>query len=176
MSRFIDQEAVDDSHGGNGDVLYSGDIESSSDGVEDSDEEINSLYRSISATKRKRNCQFLDSDSENEVHSRCSKKKKGTKMPRRQKSSSNSSERHESGIESNAGATTLLMDEVKRSNKILLSLVSRVKKTEKRLKDVEEQLKKTPDNSSSGSTPRRIRQKDVPEEVRVSLWKLGTRD
>ena len=68
-----------------------------------------------------------------------------------------------------------LLKEVKRNNKILLSLVGRMKKTEKRLKDVEEQLKKTSDsasNSSCGSTPRRLRQKVVPEEVRVSLRNL----
>lgn len=164
MSHFIDREAVDDGHGGDSDrdVLYTSDEESNSDIVDESDEDINSLYRSV---KRKRSSQALNSDSENEVQSRPSKKKK---VSQRQKSNSNSSQRCESGIESNAGATNLLMDEVKRSNKILLSLVSRVKKTEKRLKDVEEQLKKTPDNSSPGSTPRRVRQKDVPEEVRVS--------
>ena len=44
------------------------------------------------------------------------------------------------------------------------------KKTEKRLKEVEDQLKKSsdsPSSSSPGSTPKRSRQKDVPEEVRV---------
>ena len=62
-----------------------------------------------------------------------------------------------------------LLNEVKRNNNIFLSLVGRMKKTEKRLKDVEEQLKKTSDsasnNSSCGSTPIRLRQKVVPVEV-----------
>lgn len=57
-----------------------------------------------------------------------------------------------------------LVKEVRRSNELLLSLVERVKKTEKRLKVVETQLKNP---ASSSATPSRTK-RDVPDEVRVS--------
>ena len=60
-----------------------------------------------------------------------------------------------------------IMSEVKKSNELLLSLVSRLKKTEARLRVVESSLKNSSSSSStSGSSS--SRRKGVPAEVRVS--------
>lgn len=66
---------------------------------------------------------------------------------------------------------SVLMDELKKNNKLLRTLVHRVKKTEKGLKDVQMQLKNNSSSESTpGSTPKRPRNKDVPDEVRVSRF------
>ncbi len=183
MSYFIDREAavVDDSR--KDDSLLSGEDDdlASSSSSEGSDQDI-SLVRSIPLPQRKRSSHVLGS-SEDEDHSKHSKKKKRAipTRPRRPLSqkfdASVNPGRRDSvtpAITNKENGAEQLVDEVKRSNKILRCLVDRVKKTEKRLKEVEDQLKKTSDNltssnSSCGSTPKISRKKDVPEEVRVSF-------
>ena len=56
---------------------------------------------------------------------------------------------------------------------VLASLVKRVKRHDERLKEVESQMKKAAcsgcsSSSAPGSTPKRSRKRDVPDEVRVS--------
>jgi hypothetical protein len=66
------------------------------------------------------------------------------------------------------GGTSAVMDELKKNSKLLESLVHRVKKTEKGLKSVQIQLKNNNSSDSTpGSTPKRPRNRDVPDEVRV---------
>lgn len=62
-----------------------------------------------------------------------------------------------------------VMCELKEMNKILLSLSERMKKTEKRMKTMEEKITSTGPSSSSCVTPKSSRKKDVPQEVRVSF-------
>lgn len=62
-----------------------------------------------------------------------------------------------------------VMCELKEMNKILLSLSERMKKTEKRMKTMEEKITSTSPSSSSCVTPKSSRKKDVPQEVRVSF-------
>lgn len=66
-----------------------------------------------------------------------------------------------------------VMSELKEMNKILLGLSDRLKKTEKRMKTMEEKITSPGPSSSSSSgiclTPKSSRKKDVPQEVRVSF-------
>ena len=61
-----------------------------------------------------------------------------------------------------------LVKEMKRNNELLLDILDRVKKTEGRLRVVENQLKDHVPSSSS-STPAKQRFREVPDEVRVSI-------
>ena len=65
-----------------------------------------------------------------------------------------------------------LHHELQKTNELLVQLVGRMKKTEKRVKTIEDTLLSPSGNSSScGSTPQRYqsRRKSVPPEVRVSI-------
>lgn len=149
------------------DIIYSDD--------EDGDINLSSFCRGM----RKRSYQTLeDSESDEEIIQSTSKERSTTSKgrstaanPRRiferpgnpcqLQLQSNKENVDDSGHQA-------LMSEVQKSNKLLLCLVNRVKKTEKRLKEVEDHLKNSPNSSSSsGSTPTR-RKRDVPGEVRVS--------
>lgn len=67
-----------------------------------------------------------------------------------------------------------VLKELQKSNNILLSLLERADKTEKRLRIVEEEISKASTSiSSSDTTPRRCRKSarakaDVPQALRVS--------
>lgn len=63
------------------------------------------------------------------------------------------------------------MEEVKKGNKILSSLVRSVKRHDERLKALETELKKnsSPSSGTPGSTPKRSRRSEVPDEVRVRM-------
>ena len=73
--------------------------------------------------------------------------------------------------EIHAESHTLL--ELQKTNELLVQLVGRVKKTERRVRGLEDIIISTsgPSSSSSGSTPKRSqpRRKVVPPEVRVSI-------
>lgn len=71
--------------------------------------------------------------------------------------------------EKNGDQIALLMEEVRTGNKMLVQLTNRVKKTEKRLKQVENQLRSSESCSSAGSTPKHSRKREVPDEVRVCI-------
>ena len=64
-----------------------------------------------------------------------------------------------------------VLEAVEKNNELLLSLVGRVKRTEKRLKTIERQVDSTSPSSEIDSTPgkRSTRKKDVPIEVRVRI-------
>lgn len=64
-----------------------------------------------------------------------------------------------------------LLKEMKQSNKLLSTLVSRADSTEDRLKLVEEKLEEF---SSTPSKSKRARKRIVPDEVRVSGFTLYT--
>ena len=67
------------------------------------------------------------------------------------------------------------LHELQKTNELLVQLVGRMKKTEKRVKSIEDRLLSPSGNSSScGSTPQRhqSRHKSVPSEVRVSIFVL----
>ena len=77
-------------------------------------------------------------------------------------------------LDHNGNPMSLLMKEVKAGNKMLMELTNRVKKNEKRLKVVENEPRKSSEScSSSGSTPKQSRKRDVPDEVRVCVLRLG---
>lgn len=65
-------------------------------------------------------------------------------------------------------ASELLLEEIKKTNKILSNLTNRIKRTEKRVKTIEDQVSNCSSSSTDvPSTP--VRKKvDVPGEVRVS--------
>lgn len=55
-----------------------------------------------------------------------------------------------------------LLEELKKTNSMMLGLVKKVKSTEQRMKVIEEKMK-------CDTTPKRLRRKAVPDAVRVSL-------
>lgn len=55
-----------------------------------------------------------------------------------------------------------MASQLQETNKLLLNLTERLKKTEKRMKTMEKKM------ATPGSTPKSSRTKDVPQEVRVS--------
>ena len=59
-----------------------------------------------------------------------------------------------------------LLEELKKTNAIMMDLAKKVKATERRVRDMEVEIKSQ--SSSSSSTPKRSRKRDVPDEVRVS--------
>ena len=65
-----------------------------------------------------------------------------------------------------------VMDEIKKGNKLLHSLVKSVREHEKRLQAVEAEVKNAA-SSTPGATPRRSRTREVPDEVRVSKINEG---
>ncbi len=60
-----------------------------------------------------------------------------------------------------------LLAEMKKTNAMMLSLVEKVKKTDRRVRAMEEQLKIQNSKSPDSSTPKRPLKRDVPDEVRV---------
>lgn len=175
MSAFLDREALDTSPGCEGD-----EEEEMSD-----DPDLNSYSKKFRG--RKSNCRgnpLVESESEEE--DRCQGSARRSLLPQMKRNSSsqqsnstpsinegsssqqsNSTPSIDQSNKENAPNVQQLMSEVKRSNELLVGLVSRVKRNEKRLKDVENHLKNSDaSGSSSGSTPKR-RKRDVPDEVRV---------
>ena len=61
-----------------------------------------------------------------------------------------------------------MLQEMKKTNKILSNLTNRVKGTEKRLTDIENQLSQPSASSTDTATPKRNKKADVPDGVRVS--------
>ena len=108
---------------------------------------------------------IIQTDSEDGEESACIEKRKKTvkKNPVSQSYSSGLKE----GKQQSQEKTYLILNELKKNNAILSSLLCRMRKTEARLKVVEGDLKKTiEEGNSSSSTPSRKR--NVPDEVRVS--------
>ena len=108
---------------------------------------------------------IIQTDSEDGEESACIEKRKKTvkKNPVSQSYSSGLKE----GKQQSQEKTYLILNELKKNNAILSSLLCRMRKTETRLKVVEGDLKKTiEEGNSSSSTPSRKR--NVPDEVRVS--------
>lgn len=154
MSIFLDMEAVDnfavdDSPG----TSYR--REQEDDFLDHSDEDPEQPL-----CRRKRIFQFSDSDeSEDEPSAHKKKKRHSSKQDR------DSSKRHSSHVSSAS-----LFEEVKKSNKLLQSLLKCVKKHETRIQAIEAEVKKTPSSGSTpGSTPSRTRKREVPDEVRVRV-------
>ena len=70
-------------------------------------------------------------------------------------------------------SSSKILEELQKTNDVIKELVSKVKKTDKRVRAMEEQLKAgASSSSSSSSTPKRNRSRDVPDEVRVSRFCL----
>ena len=66
-----------------------------------------------------------------------------------------------------ADGNDVVLNEIKKTNQILLGLSVRMRKTEKSVKTMEEKLNS---GAASSGTPKSSRKKDVPQEVRVSLY------
>lgn len=153
MSCFLDREALDGTSGGSV-----------------TDEESSLEYSDLD---------FSDDESPSPpAPSKSKKKKKKKKRKARLLSESESeSEKEDDAVthkkkKGESTCDTSVMVEVRKTNKLLVGLVRRVKKQDKRLKQVESQLKKTCDSYTPGSTPKRSRKKEVPDEVRVSVHGL----
>ena len=69
----------------------------------------------------------------------------------------------------NVADGNIILSEVRKTHQILLDLTTRLKKTEKRVKTIEEKMNSRADSSIS-VTPKSSRNKDIPQEVRVSLF------
>ena len=84
-----------------------------------------------------------------------------------QRQQSNNSDNSNSAVTNES-----VMDEIKKGNKLLHSLVKSVREHEKRLQAVEAEVKNAA-SSTPGATPRRSRTREVPDEVRVSKINEG---
>ncbi len=97
-----------------------------------------------------------------------------TRTPRTTKSSSNKSS---SGLMSTSSGKSQppyedLLKEMKQSNQLLSTLVSRADSTEDRLKLVEEKLEDFSETNSTPKSRHHSRKRNVPDEVRVSGYIL----
>ena len=165
MSKFLDKEAVDALSCNNEDLSSASEsvLENDSDGGDLSSDSENESVSVCSKKARKRRLSYSDSEDTSD-HEKSRKKKSG-------RSTHVISRQRNSGAPENARE---VLKEVRKSNKLLKTLVKRVGNTEKRLKVVEGTIHKNCTSCSSGvdsSTPTRSNRtkQDVPPVVRVSL-------
>lgn len=127
---------------------------SEGDSISEEEEEVAPVVKSTQKSKQKRS--VLQEQPENRSKKSRQKKQTSTEdQPASRKEGTNGEE---------------ILQELRKNNEILTSLVGRVKKTELRLKSVESDLKKSvltaSGSRSLATTPSRRR--SVPDEVRVS--------
>lgn len=131
----------------------------------------------VGYTTPKRGRRYFSSDDEEleTIMSKLRKKKQKVSASRKTLQSGRDKENRSSAqmspqAEKN-GSNSELVKEMKRNNELLLDILDRVKKTEGRLRVVENQLKDHVPSSSS-STPAKQRFREVPDEVRVSITQI----
>ena len=154
MSVFIEQEARE----GNGDLSEDMFSEEYSYPIIERQLEKESNKKRNKRGKKQPIISSSSSDSESEKEESIKK----TQPPNPKRSRTDKSE----------GPSVAVLAEIQKTNQILSSLVQRVKKTEKRVKQIETQIS-SGSGTSGGvasdvvSTPSRSRKKFVPDEVRV---------
>lgn len=168
MSIFLDREAIDDGSKVGESVSY---VDSAS---EDAESESENEPPQVQKKKKVSSSAICKKFRASQIAIERSRQQGGTSNKENLPITNN---KENLPITNEESAYQLLMDEVKRSNKLLLCLVKRVKNTENRMKEVEDQLKKNSDtptsnSNSPGSTSKGRRNRNVPDEVRVSSRQL----
>ena len=167
MARFLDQEAVQTGLMSEHEGFLESDDDFSSEPelVEETARDSSAARESARGSKRKL---VYSEDSESDsMRSPLT----DANQQRRKSRSQLTKNSHTSSVSRSLVQSDRILRELQRSNKLLMTLVERVGKTEKRLKVVENKLESS-FSSSAESTPSckaRARKKYVPIEVRVSF-------
>ena len=178
MARFLDQEAVYvrgnvmTERGSDCGSSLESDNGSNSEGEDVTLESSDLVSKNARRSKRKLSL-FEESGSDEDTRNKSHVDIKDKSKKRKATFSLASHVIRKGNGEKTRGSNDQVLKEVQKSNKLLLTLVHRVEKTERRLKVVEDKLtNESTSSSGADSTPSRkcsSKKKDVPDEVRVCV-------
>lgn len=164
MSIFIDGQAQEGGYRSRSEELLSGNDSEFSDVIP---------FQNDSQKRASRRLPLSDS-SESDDEQPTRKRGKDNREPstsKPQKKGTSKRKRSECDTRSSSPNDSHILSELKKTNKLIMSLSKKMKTQETRLKEIENTLLDSSMNSSSCATPKRTAttKKEVPCEVRVSV-------